>query len=135
MTERALAILLVEDEDPLRKVLARSLAARGYRVDEATTCEAAVAAMVSDRYDLLLLDVNLPDATGWDVLRALDGDDRTVPTIVMSAVPPKANRVQRFRPLAVLLKPFPIEALLRLVNVVADETHHAGAGLPADAGF
>jgi DNA-binding response OmpR family regulator len=64
---------------------------------------------------LMLLDVNLPDATGWDVLRRLRGVERDVRVVVMSAVPPNPARVREFRPFGILHKPFPIDALLRLI--------------------
>jgi len=121
--DSGMSILLVDDETRLRQTLARSLSARGYRVDEAASHREAVAAAVAKSYDLMLLDVNLPDATGWDVLRDLNAHGRQVPTIVLSAVPPSASRVREFRPLGVLHKPFPMEALLRLVRSVnGDET-------------
>ncbi len=64
------SILLVEDEPRLRQTLARSLAGRDFQVVEATTAAEAIAAATAGRFDLMLLDINLPDATGWDVLRA-----------------------------------------------------------------
>ena len=69
-----MTILLVYDEARLRQTLARSLRARGYQVVEAATHREAVAAASARTYDLLLLAVNLPDATGWDVLR--DGSNK-----------------------------------------------------------
>jgi DNA-binding response OmpR family regulator len=69
----------------------------------------------ADRPDLLLLDINLPDQTGWDVLRELKRHGKEVPTIVVSAVRVSQSRLNEFHPLAYLPKPFPIEALLRLV--------------------
>jgi len=113
---RSMAILLVDDEVRLRQTLARSLTARGHQVDEVATCQGAVAACRGRHYDLMLLDVNLPDATGWDVLRELAAAGRQVPTVMISAVPPSSRRVREFRPVAVLHKPFPMEALLRLVR-------------------
>ncbi len=126
--EPAMSILLVDDESRLRQTLARSLKARGYRVDEAATCRETVDTVASGRYDLLLLDVNLPDATGWDALRELAAAGREIPTIVASAVPPSARRVKEFRPLGVLHKPFPIDALLHLVQVAADERSRTARG-------
>jgi DNA-binding response OmpR family regulator len=117
---KPMAILLVDDETRLRQTLARSLAARGYQIDEAATYRDAVAAANRHDYDLLLLDVNLPDATGWDVLRELAAAGRSIPTVVLSAVPPSAKRIKEFRPVGVLHKPFPIDALLRLVRSVSD---------------
>jgi DNA-binding response OmpR family regulator len=114
------SILLVEDEPRLRQTLARSLQARDFQVVEATTAAEAVAAASIDRFDLMLLDINLPDATGWDVLRRLRGGERDLRVVVMSAVPPNPVRVREFRPFEILHKPFPIDALLRLIHSACD---------------
>ena len=62
----------------------------------------------------MLLDINLPDRSGWDVLRDLRGGQGGA-TVIISAVRVSADRLAEFRPLAYLPKPFPLEALLRLV--------------------
>ena len=108
-------VLLVEDEVVLRKVIARNLTSRGIQVSEAGTATEAIHSAVTERPDLLLLDINLPDQTGWEVLRELKRRGNDVPTIVVSAVRVSQSRLQEFHPLAYLPKPFPIEALLRLV--------------------
>ena len=82
---------------------------------EAGSATAALEALEDDPPDLLLLDINLPDRTGWEVLRALDRRKLRVPTIVTSAVRPRPGRLDEFQPLAYLPKPFPLESLLRLV--------------------
>jgi DNA-binding response OmpR family regulator len=105
----------VEDEPTLRQVVARNLTSRGLAVREAGTASEAIRAFSTDHPDLLLLDINLPDQTGWDVLRELKRRDRQVPTIIISAVRVSQNRLDEFRPLAYLPKPFPIDSLLRLV--------------------
>jgi DNA-binding response OmpR family regulator len=110
------SILLVEDEPRLRQTLARSLAGRNFQVVEATTAAGAIAAVTDRRFDLMLLDINLPDATGWDVLRGLRRAERQLSVVVMSAVPPNPARVREFRPFGILHKPFPIDALLRLIR-------------------
>jgi DNA-binding response OmpR family regulator len=110
------SILLVDDEPRLRQILARSLAGREFQVVEARTAAEAIAAATADRFDLMLLDINLPDATGWDVLRRLRTTGQELPVIVMSAVPPNPVRVREFKPFAVLHKPFPIDTLLRLIR-------------------
>jgi two-component system cell cycle response regulator CtrA len=109
-------ILLVEDERRLRQTLARSLAGRDFHVVEATTAAEAIAAATNTQFDLMLLDVNLPDASGWDVLRGLRGLQLELPVVVLSAVPPNPARVREFKPFGVLHKPFPIDALLRLIH-------------------
>jgi DNA-binding response OmpR family regulator len=117
-------VLIVEDENPLRRILTLNLARRGYNVVEADTGEAALdavrASVAGDiPFDLLVLDINLPDQSGWDVLRRLREDPEVAmppppAVIVMTAVRPHDKRIAEFHPDAVLLKPFPIEALLRL---------------------
>lgn len=111
-----MAILVVDDEPRLRQAFARSLSAHGHAVDVAATGREAIDAATRRAYDLLLLDVNLPDATGWDVLRELTSRGRPARAVVISAVPPSAARVREFRPFGVLHKPFPVDALLRLVR-------------------
>ena len=108
-------VLVVEDEATLRRVIARNLTGRGLAVCEAESADAAVDAVAQERPDLILLDINLPDRTGWDVLRELRRRQTEVPTIVISAVRANPSRMAEFHPLAYLPKPFPIEALLRLV--------------------
>ena len=116
VTEPTMSILLVDDEARLRQTIARSLRAQGYRVEEAATYGEAVPAATDGHYDLLIVDVNLPDATGWDVLRGIaGGPNADVPVIVISAVPPSVVRLREFRPFGVLHKPFPIDSLHQLV--------------------
>jgi DNA-binding response OmpR family regulator len=109
-------IVIVEDEAVLRRVIARNLAGRGHLVREAETAAEAIAAVLAERPDLLLLDIALPDASGWDVLRALRERGVAVPTVIVSAVRVAPGRLAEFAPLAYLPKPFPLDALLRLVD-------------------
>lgn len=118
-------VLLVEDEEPLRRIIARNLSRRGYDVTEAFSAATAIAVLRADvPFDVLLLDVNLPDQTGWDVLRALEVT-QIPPVIVLTALRPTQHRLDEFRPAAVLLKPFPMDALVRLVGrVLRTRTQH-----------
>ena len=118
-------VLLVEDEVPLRRVIAHNLTSRGIHVCEAGTASDAVNAATSEHHDLLLLDINLPDQTGWEVLRELKRRGTEVPTIVVSAVRVSQSRLEEFHPVAYLPKPFPIDALLRLVLAKTSPRHDA----------
>lgn len=109
------SVLLVEDEVTFRRVIARNLTGRGLLVREVGTAADAVAVSTTERPDLMLLDINLPDHTGWDVMRELHRLGLDVPTIVVSAVRVSQSRLEEFHPMAYLPKPFPLEALLRLV--------------------
>lgn len=114
-------ILLVEDEERLQHVLARTLEASGYTVHTASTAAEAVQMVLQERPDVLVLDVNLPDDTGWGVLRRLAGlgiTCTTLPTIMLSAGQPAQRRIAEFEPQAFLPKPFPVDTLKRLIAEV-----------------
>lgn len=114
-------ILLVEDEKALVDVLARNLRARGYDVTSSGTAESALLEMARAWPDAILLDVNLPDHTGWEILRRLTPIDRdTLGVVIISAGPISPKRIDEFRPDRWLQKPFPIDALMR---AIADVTH------------
>lgn len=108
-------VLIVEDDPQLRKIVVANLVARGHVVREATDVAQALAALDLEAPDLLILDVNLPDRTGWDVLREahLPAEVRV---LMLTAVPVSPRRLAEFRPVAYLTKPFPLEALLRLAE-------------------
>jgi DNA-binding response OmpR family regulator len=124
-------ILVVEDDAVLRRIITMNLVRRGYTVAEAecvSTAEDALDASAVS-FDLLLLDVNLPDKTGWDLLRHRSDEWRVEPAsghlralapqiIVMTAIPPARSRLAEFHPSALLLKPFPLDSLLRLIERV-----------------
>jgi DNA-binding response OmpR family regulator len=105
-------VLLVEDEVALADAIARNLRARGHAISQAGTAEGALLSMAESWPEALVLDINLPDESGWEVLRRLSAKDRDrLQVIVISAAPVSQRRVAEFRPAHVLLKPFPIDAL------------------------
>jgi two-component system KDP operon response regulator KdpE len=110
-------VLLVEDDPPLAEIIARNLSARGYDAAVAGTGEEAVANIAAAPPDVLILDVNLPDMTGWDVLRRVERVQRAaIRVIVVSAGPVSPKRIEEFHPDRHLEKPFPIGALMRLLT-------------------
>jgi two-component system KDP operon response regulator KdpE len=77
-------ILVVDDEAQIRRVMRSVLGAQGYEVIEAECGESALKLIHSGKYDLILLDVNMPGISGIDVCREV----RTIsdiPIIIMSA--------------------------------------------------
>ena len=118
-------VLIVEDEEPMRQILVRNLQRRGYRVSEARTVAWAVEACQRDAPDVIVLDINLPDGSGWDVLRRLEGSAARPAVVAISAVPPTRKRLDEFGPITFLPKPFLIDALLRAVDrAVMSESNH-----------
>jgi CheY-like chemotaxis protein len=110
------SVLVVEDDPTLARAIARNLSARGYVTRSATTVADATAAIAEANPALVLLDIDLPDGSGWEVLRGLrTAGHSDVPVIVMSALRPNPRLCKDLRPTGVLEKPFPMEALLRQV--------------------
>ncbi len=125
--------MLVEDDDVLRGVVERNLLARGHDVSIAVDVQSALAHLRAKEFDLILLDINLPDQTGWDVMRIAQAEGRfcihaddqlhgKLPVVVLSAVRVSPRRLEEFHPLAYLPKPFPMEALLRLAAEAAQRS-------------
>jgi len=108
-------VLIVEDDETLARILERNLARRGVEVRRALTASEALGIIGGAKPELLVLDINLPDRSGWEVLRSLRARGIEIPTIVISAARCAPERLSEFRPLAYLPKPFPLEALVRLV--------------------
>jgi len=122
-------VLVVEDDPQLRRIIVGNLTARGHTVREAADVATALTELRAEQPDLLVLDVNLPDRTGWDVLREADLPPE-VRVLMLTAVPVSPRRLAEFRPVAYLPKPFPLEALLRLAEnttrCVDEEAAHEG---------
>jgi DNA-binding response OmpR family regulator len=125
-------ILLVEDDEVLGDLMGRNLTMRQHEVSIAADARSALARLQANSFDLILLDINLPDLTGWDVLRYAQqgkylqplasqraGEHEVLPVVVLSAVRVSPRRLAEFHPLAYLPKPFPMEAVLRLAAEAA----------------
>ena len=111
-------ILLVEDDEALRRILAGHLRRHGYEVVEADSAEGAAERLASGPPPaLVLLDINLPGGTGWDLLRTpvMQAAGRP-PVVVASAVTVSPRHLAEFRVDGYLPKPFPLETLLQTVE-------------------
>ena len=110
-------IILVEDDERLQTILARSLSKRGHTVQSARFGAEARQLMASRMPGVLILDINLPDETGWEILRWLREQPGAHPRVIMlTAFRPPQTRIADLAPDAILTKPFPIDALTRLVE-------------------
>jgi class 3 adenylate cyclase/AmiR/NasT family two-component response regulator len=80
-------ILVVDDDEANREVLARRLGRLGYGVRQAENGRVALELMRAEPVDLVLLDLNMPEVDGYEVLEARHGDPalREIPTIMISA--------------------------------------------------
>lgn len=76
--------MLVEDEPKVRAIVRRGLEARGYVVEEVTTCAAATDLMGRAPPDVVVLDYELPDGTALQLLPRLRAADPTLPAIILT---------------------------------------------------
>jgi DNA-binding response OmpR family regulator len=86
-------LLLVEDDDAIADALRLHLEQAGYRLHREADGRDAMAAIERQRWDLVLLDLMLPGADGWDVCRHLRERHADVPVIMLSARSAEAHRV------------------------------------------
>jgi two-component system OmpR family response regulator len=80
-----LRVLVVEDDPLLAESLVRALQQQGYHVDHARRGHDADAALRRHRYDLLLLDIGLPDIDGFELLRRMRARSDATPVLVLTA--------------------------------------------------
>jgi len=85
-------VLLVEDDDAVAASLEAPLAAAGFTIDRAENGETALQRVKSGSYDIILLDLGLPDMDGYDVCRVIRADSAT-PIIVVTARSDEFDRV------------------------------------------
>jgi DNA-binding response OmpR family regulator len=111
-------VLMVEDDESLRRILSRHLRAQGYVVDEAPSAEEAAAAFDRGlRPNVVVLDLNLPGDTGWDLLRGPSyAAAGSPPVIVASATSVSPIRLAEFRCAGYLPKPFPLDTLVATIE-------------------
>lgn len=126
-------ILVVEDEAPIRQMIAFNLSRAGFAVDEAEDSAAARICIADARPDLVLIDWMLPDSTGLELTRTLRRDDAysDLPIIMLTARAEEKDKVLGLDSGAddYITKPFSsgellarVKARLRIAAPISDET-------------
>ena len=87
-------LLLIEDEPTLRESVAKKLRRSGYEMDDCGDGETALELLAAERYDLVLLDLNLPKVNGMTVLRTLRKTDLETPVLILSARSEISDKVE-----------------------------------------
>jgi DNA-binding response OmpR family regulator len=87
-------ILLVEDEKRIASFIEKGLTAEGHAVEQAASVESALGLVRAHEFDLVLLDLLLPDGHGREVLSAIRARNREVPVIVLSALGEVDDKVE-----------------------------------------
>ncbi len=114
-------ILVVEDEDSIASFVVKGLTAEGHTVERAATVSEAIALGTTYDYDLILLDLILPDGRGTDVLTTIRVGRPDVPIIVVSALGDVDDKVDLLDAGAddYLVKPFAFAELAARVRAAA----------------
>ncbi|MCW1928221.1 response regulator transcription factor [Bhargavaea beijingensis] len=126
MTEQV-SILVVDDEERIRRLLKMYLEREGYEVDEAVDGDEALEMALGRDYDCILLDIMMPGKDGVEVCTALR-EEKMTPVIMLTAKGEEANRVQGFEAGAddYIVKPFsPREVVLRVKAVLRRSANYA----------
>ncbi|QYO78817.1 response regulator transcription factor [Devosia salina] len=114
-------ILLIEDDHVLGAAIRDHLSAGGHAVDWVQRLDDAEAALTTVQYELMLLDLNLPDGRGLDLLRRLRGRGDDLPVIITTAQDQIAIRIEGLNSGAddYLVKPFDLSEMTARVAAVA----------------
>ena len=118
MSEKEILVLVVEDEIPIRRFLKMTLTDHGYGFREAHTGKDGLSKVASERPDLMVLDLGLPDIDGLTVIRQLR-EWSTIPIIILSARGHEKDKVEALDAGAddYLTKPFGVAEFLARVRV------------------
>jgi two-component system KDP operon response regulator KdpE len=113
MSAPPLRVLVVDDEPPIRKLLRMGLSKHGYDVIEAPNGKTALD-WLSEKPDLIILDLGLPDMEGLELLRVIRARNESVPIVVLSSRGDEGGKVQALDLGAddYVTKPFGMDELL-----------------------
>ena len=115
-SDRPKTILIVDDEEDTLNLLRDRLKEEGFQTIEASSGKEAIEKANSNTPDLILLDIMMPEITGWDVMESLKQreDTASIPVVVLSAASSEADRQRGYR-MGIknyLTKPFEIKDLI-----------------------
>jgi len=111
-------ILVVDDEEAIREVIAETLEIEGYRVEKAADGNAALVMVKSAHPDAIVLDLMMPGMDGWTFLKQCRKDDlcECTPIMVMSAYRKLGEATRDLQVQACLEKPFDLEVFLKAIE-------------------
>lgn len=118
-------VLIVEDEASIAKGLKDNLESEGYKVSAASDGKTGLQKAVKENFDLVLLDVIMPEMNGFDVCRAIKLKKVALPIIMLTA---KAKEADKIMGLALgaddyITKPFSVDELIARIKAVLRRVH------------
>lgn len=113
-------VLIIEDEKKTASYLRKGLSESGFTVDVAEDGETGLTLARTDEYDLIILDVMLPERDGWSVLRQVRRSNKELPVLFLTARDAVEDRVKGLESGAddYLMKPFAFAELLARIRTL-----------------
>ena len=129
MSDKKFSILLVEDEENLQEALKLNLEIEGYEITSAYDGAEALKAVQKEYFNLIILDVMLPELDGIVVCETIRLNNPDIPILILSAKNSSADRVLGLKKGAddYLTKPFNLEELLLRVTKLIKKSERLGA--------
>ena len=117
MSSAPLKVLVIDDEPPIRKLLRMGLETQGYQIIDASNAKTALELM-SEKPDLVILDLGLPDMQGLELLRQIRAAREDLPIVVLSSRGDEVAKVAALDQGAddYVTKPFGMEELLARIR-------------------
>ena len=119
------SVLVVDDDAAVRQAVRKVLQGAGYEVAAACDGEEAVVQFVPEQIDLVLLDLNLPLRSGWDVFERLTSRYPFVPVIIITGMPDQYRTALAAGASALMEKPIDVPALLKTMDELLAEPKEA----------
>lgn len=130
MSERQ-RILVVDDQQEILELTATVLAGAGFDVRTASSGGEALARVAGGSFDLVLLDINMPQMDGWETLRLLRADEELeeLPVVMFSVKGELSDKVHSLQEGAAgyVTKPFVVDDLVAQIRRVLERRDPAGA--------
>lgn len=132
MQQKKRSILLVEDEENLQATLKLNFEMEGYTVSSAYNGEEALNAVRNEYFDLIILDVMLPEIDGITVCENIRLSNTEIPILMLSAKDQSADRILGLKKGAddYVAKPFSLEELLIRVSILINKSKKISAKEP-----
>jgi two-component system, OmpR family, alkaline phosphatase synthesis response regulator PhoP len=132
-TDEAATVLIIEDNDPVRRFIDSSLKDAGFETVTAATGRQAFDHLRNEIFDLVLLDLKLPDVDGMDVLKTIRRQDEDMPVIIVSSLQEVDTKVLGFEIGCddYLTKPFHVPELIGRVRRLLRRVDASAGGVPA----
>jgi CheY-like chemotaxis protein len=119
------SVLVVDDDTAVRQSVRKVLEGAGYEVAAASDGEEAVVQFVPEQIDLVLLDLNLPLQSGWDVFERLTTRYPFVPVIIITGMSNQYRTALAAGASALMEKPIDVRALLKTMDELLAEPKEA----------